>query len=77
MLQLPLEIQTSPRRYALHGPFRTTFFYLLIIILYFCGASLPWLSRLNHQFSGRRPGKEKSLKQFASTRHLAPIDRGE
>jgi rSAM/selenodomain-associated transferase 2 len=75
MVQLPLEIQTSPRRYALHGPFRTTFFYLLIILLYFCGASLPWLSRLHQRLSSRRPAKEKALKQFASTRHLAPIDR--
>ena len=75
MLQLPLEIQTSPRRYALHGPVRTTFFYLLIIILYFCGTSLPWLSRLHQRFSDQSPMKIKSTKRFAGTRHLAPIDR--
>ena len=75
MLQLPLEIETSPRRYARHGPFRTTFFYVLIIVLYFCGASLPWLSRLHQRFTNQRPVERKSSKRFASTRHLAPIDR--
>ncbi|MFN3650273.1 MAG: TIGR04283 family arsenosugar biosynthesis glycosyltransferase [Armatimonadota bacterium] len=44
--QLPLEIETSPRRYERHGPYRTTALYALILALYAAHVPLPLLARI-------------------------------
>jgi rSAM/selenodomain-associated transferase 2 len=44
--QLPLHIETSPRRYQRHGPYRTTLLYAAILILYALRVPPPALFRL-------------------------------
>ncbi|CAN5451599.1 TIGR04283 family arsenosugar biosynthesis glycosyltransferase [soil metagenome] len=43
--QLPLAVETSPRRYEVHGPYRTTLFYLFILMLYLMKVSPHLLAR--------------------------------
>jgi len=44
--QLPAAIETSPRRYERHGPYRTTFLYALILALYAARVPISLLARL-------------------------------
>lgn len=51
MRQLREKIETSPRRYEALGPYRTTFFYLLILALYVTRVPLQLLARLHRRFT--------------------------
>ena len=44
--QLPAAIETSPRRYELRGPYRTTLLYAFILGLYVLRVPLPQLARI-------------------------------
>jgi rSAM/selenodomain-associated transferase 2 len=52
--QLRREIETSPRRYEELGRYRTTFFYLLILLLYLLKVSPHRLARWHRRFT--QPG---------------------
>jgi rSAM/selenodomain-associated transferase 2 len=47
--QLPLAIETSPRRWERHGPARTTALYALILALYLARVPLPLLAHLHRR----------------------------
>ena len=51
--QLRSVIQTSPRRYQRHGPYRTTLIYGLILALYTARVPIPFLSRLYRRLNGQ------------------------
>jgi rSAM/selenodomain-associated transferase 2 len=50
--QLPLEVETSPRRYEQLGRYRTTLFYLFILTLYLLGVRPTVLARYHRRFTG-------------------------
>ncbi len=52
--QLPAAIETSPRRYEACGPFRTTFFYLFILLGYLAGLDKRRLARWHTRFTQPR-----------------------
>jgi len=49
MRQLRAEIETSPRAYEAHGPYRTTAFYFFLLVLYVAGVPIRFLHRM-YQF---------------------------
>lgn len=53
MMQLREQIVCSPRAYEQHGRYRTTAAYFLILALYVCGASIPYLNRIYEHFRNR------------------------
>jgi rSAM/selenodomain-associated transferase 2 len=50
MRQLRGVVATSPRRYEMLGPYRTTLFYALILVLYVLQTPVNLLARLHHRF---------------------------
>lgn len=62
--QLPEEIITSPRRYAEHGPYRTTAVYLLILALYFARVPFSFLHKIHNRFMARRRNIETRTPPF-------------
>jgi hypothetical protein len=50
MRQLRAEIDTSPRAYEAHGPYRTTAFYSLLLVLYVAGVPIRFLHRMYQSF---------------------------
>jgi len=61
--------------HRLEGDYISVLLAMPLLMLYGVLLNLPWLSRLHQRFTNQRPVERNSLKQFASTRHLAPIDR--
>jgi rSAM/selenodomain-associated transferase 2 len=49
--QLPLALETSPRRWERHGPARITALYALILALYVARVPLPLLARLHRRLA--------------------------
>jgi rSAM/selenodomain-associated transferase 2 len=69
--QLRVEIETSPRRYEEHGRYRTTFFYLSVLLLYLAGMKKERLARWHARFTRQPPMPRASR----STREIAqPVD---
>jgi hypothetical protein len=50
MRQLRAEIETSPRAYEAHGPYRTTAFYFFLLALYVAGVPIRFLHRMYQSF---------------------------
>ena len=50
MRQLRTEIETSPRAYKAHGPYRTTAFYFFLLVLYVAGVRIRFLHRMYQSF---------------------------
>jgi rSAM/selenodomain-associated transferase 2 len=46
MVQLRDAIVSSPRTFEKCGPYRTTFVYFAILVLYVAGVSIPWLNKI-------------------------------
>ncbi len=63
MRQIRDEIVSSPRRYEMLGPYRTTVFYILILALYVSGVRIETLHRLYRRLHRH------------ATPHRGPLDR--
>ncbi len=62
--QLREEIETSPRRYEEHGPYRTTAVYLLLLALYFARLPFSFLHKIHNRFVARRRNIETRPHHF-------------
>ena len=66
MRQLPSEILSSPRSYHKWGPYRTTAFYVIILVLYVLGVPIRFLHPLYQRLAGppapARPGNLSPVK---------------
>ncbi len=63
MRQLPCEIETSPRRYEKHGPYRTTAVYIFLLALYVTGAPISFLTEIHNRFVARRRNPKRRTQQ--------------